>query len=539
MVHMKSIRSQILVLSLGLNSWSWATTYVIPPPPPQPSVDEVLAANSMDRVTEKELLNFVAANWIFARNWLPEISEGEERQLADGYLRMVEDVTGEASKYWKQATAELEQQRLHDKRRAVDAALRKLGKTGSANSIGVLSMLAVAEDCQWAKWKALASVLELMGRIDPETATNADLAWARPDMLAPLLGDLSQPQAEKWALRFWKQSSHIHYDKDYLKTRLWLARFFATADATLAASIFRQSVGHYDPTIQALSTMLLRSGIGGTLAWGTSPEQLIPMLESGRWVGSTSSWEGKPEPLACPVVRKHVGGRIDLVWLDANAKESKAEEDVWIDADRPFCSGLIWGGLTSKIGALATRDGSIQVRASVFSNTPPAAAWHGGVFLLTGSVIAEEIEADGSILWQTPVSKTPGEWRFITPSSKPGLMLLLGYNKLACIDRRGDFVWSLDLKGIDDPRWIMDVGGDRFLVCCTKSVGWLNSKGQYQPVVKDIGSASWVAYHPSAHWVIFDGSDWSAVIYDPKSGKVCGRFDTDDGGGNHVSRFKK
>jgi hypothetical protein len=501
-------------------------------------VDEVLAASSLYRATERELLNYVAANWILAKSWLPDVSHLEVSQIEHEYLWKADRTREDVSAYWRKATTELKLQRLHDKRRVVDAVLRKLGKTGSAMSIGELAMYAVAEECEWAKWKALASVLELMGRIEPEKATDAELAWARPEMLAPLLGDLPPPMAEKWALRLWKRSSHIHYDKDYLRTRLWLARFFATADAALAASIFRQSIGHYDPTIQALSTMLLRSGIGGSLDWGTPPEQLIPMLEKGKWRGTISSWESLPEPLACPVVRKHSGGRIDLVWLDTAAKQTKAEEDVWIDAGQPFCSGLIWGGISNNTGALATREGNIQMRVFSLGSTP-ASAWHGGLWLLSGSSMAEEFGADGSLLWQSPVSQSMADWRFITSSSKPGLMLLLGYNKLACIDRRGDFVWNLDLKGMDDPRWIMDVGGDRFLVCCTKSVGWLSAKGEYQPVVEGLGSALWVAYHPKTHWVVFDGSDWSTVIFDPESGKVCGRFDTDDAGGKHVSRFKK
>ena len=270
------------------------------------------------------------------------------------------------------------------------------------------------------------------------------------------------------------------------------------------------------------------------------------MRARGRRFRAARTWHPRsaiplrqPEPLACPLVRKHWGGRVDLVWLDTAAQQTKAEEDVWIDAGVPFCSGLIWGGLTSNIGALATIDGNIQVRVTGLRSTPAAAACHGGVWLLSGSVMAEEIGADGSRLWQSPVSQSGGGCRFITSSSKPGLMLLLGYNKLACIDRRGDFLWNLDLKGSDDPRWIMDVGDDRFLVCCTKSVGWLNTKGEYQPVVEGLGSPSWVAYHPNRHWVVFDGSYQLAVIFDPKSGKIGGRFDTDDGGGNHVSRFKK
>lgn len=537
---MLTIRSMVVALILVLNTWSLATTYIIPDQPPQPSTDEVLAANSLDRASEKELLNFVRANWIFARSWLPEVSQGEVGQIENEYLRKADRATEDVSAYWKKATEELREQRLHDKRRIVDAVLRKIGKTGSAMSIGELAMHAVAEDCEWAKWKALASVLELMGRVEPDKATDAELAWARPEMLAPLLGDLPPPMAEKWALRLWKRSSHIHYDEDYLRTRLWLARFFATADLSLATNIFRQSIGHYDPTITALSIMLLRTGIGGSLDWGASQEQLIQMMEKGKWRGATSSiWESMPEPLACPVARKHWGGRVDLVWLDATAKQTKAEEDVWVDAARPFCSGLIWGRLTSSVGALATHDGNIQMRVSVLSSTPAAPAWHGGVCLLSGSVMAEEIETDGSLLWQVPVSHSIGDWRFITPSSKPGLMLLLGYNKLACIDRRGDFAWNLDLKGLDDPRWVMDVGDDRLLVCCTKSVGWLSTKGEYQPVLEGLGSALWVAYNPTKPWVVFDGSDWSVVIFDSQSGKVCGRFDTDDGGGKYPSRFKK
>lgn len=163
----------------------------------------------------------------------------------------------------------------------------------------------------------------------------------------------------------------------------------------------------------------------------------------------------------------------------------------------------------------------------------PAIASHGGLWALSGYNRVAEFHADGSILWECHLD---GDYRMVVPISA-GRVVLLGYKSIKCRNRRGDLLWKTMLTSLDDPRYIVPVDDDRFLISCGKSVGWLTRDGKYVPVLSKLKSAGWIRYHPSEPWIILEGSDSTAVVYDPKIQKEIGRADLDDGWGNGKSRF--
>ena len=512
---------------------------VIPEFPKAPTMSEILVSNGLDTADERTLLNYVSRNWVLVSTWLPDLARYEEDLIAEEYLRRSNNRADDIQAYWRNATAELYKRRLADSRRIVDAVLRELGRHGTAKSIGELTMFARSsgESSVWARWKALASVVELMSRIDPDQVSERDVKGAVPDILATTLNDLPQDKAEKWAWRMWQSDAAIRYPDGHVPTRLWLARFFAPRDPKLAAQLFRQGLEHYDIAIQQLAATLLRSGMGGSLDWETSADDLLRKFDASRWSGATPSWDVMPEPLSVPFPRKHYGGRVDLVWLDVAATVRKTQSDVWPDVDQAISSRLQLGKTHWNTVVLATTDGNVRTNFPGASSA--AAATHGGLWLLSGSALAGEYGPDGTTYWQCPISRSGPDYRYIAPHAKPGQILLLGYQKLDCIDRRGDRLWSIDLAKLDDPRCVLAVENEKLLLTCGKSVGWLDKSGNYKPVVSGLGSALWVAYHPESPWVVFDGSNWEIVVFDPKSGKITGRFDSDDGGSKERSRFRK
>lgn len=532
----------LAVLALGL--WvggfpqrGMGSEIVIPEFPKAPTTSEILISSGLDRANERSLLNYVAQNWVLVSTWLPDLSRLEEDLIAQEYVRRANKSGGDIREYWRNATTELTNRRLIDSRRVVDAALRELGRRGTAKSIGELTMYASGELNVWARWKALASVMELMSRIDPEQAPDSDIVHAKPEILAPALPDLPEEMAEKWAWKLWKRTEAIRRSDGHLPTRLWLARFFASRDPKLAVQIFRQGLENYDVAIQHLAVMLLRSGIGGSVDWETDGNDLLRKFDSSRWSGRTPSWAVLPAPLSIPIPREHYGGRVDLVRLDLAASIQETQPDVWPDVLQAISNRLLLGRTQSNTIALATSDGN--VRASFPRSSSAFAATHGGLWFLSGGKVAEEHGPDGTTYWQCPVSRSAAEHYCVAPYSKSGQILLLSYRKLDCIDRRGDRIWSIDITKLDNPRAVLAIDDEKLLLTCRKSVGWLDKSGTYKAVVTGLGSAIWVAYHPESPWVVFDGANREAVIFDPKSGVITGRFDTDDGGTKERSRFRK
>jgi len=114
---------------------------------------------------------------------------------------------------------------------------------------------------------------------------------------------------------------------------------------------------------------------------------------------------------------------------------------------------------------------------------------------------------------------------------------LLGHNSIESRNRRGDLLWKTSLKSLNDPRYIVPIDDDRFLVSCGTSVGWLSRDGKYEPILTGFISAGWIRYHPTEPWIIWEGSGSIAIVYDPKAKRELGRVDMDDGWGKGKSRF--
>jgi hypothetical protein len=232
-----------------------------------------------------------------------------------------------------------------------------------------------------------------------------------------------------------------------------------------------------------------------------------------------------------------------LIWLSGDARIAKSTEDVWPLIREPLVNGHFYSrigdfrpieyGLSDSEGILHSR-----IRGLCLYPTPTLAS-HGGLWALNGENPSNghnrvaEFHADGSVLWECQLDE---EYGAVVPISG-GRVVLLGRKFIECRNRRGDLLWKTMLTSVDDPRCIVPVDDDRFLISCGKSVGWLTRDGKYDPVLSNLKSAGWIRYHPTKPWIIFEGSDSTAVVYDPKTKKELGKIDLDDGWGIGKSRF--
>ncbi|MES2468815.1 MAG: hypothetical protein V4675_16040 [Verrucomicrobiota bacterium] len=509
---------------------------MIPEFPAEPSAAEVLEGNGLSNAQEQSLTAYVEKNWDSADGWIPFIKEHEEKKLAQEYVERIGTAKGEAVGFWRMASDRLRKDRLVDRRRVVDAVLRKLGRIGTEKSMPALFELSQRNDRQWVNWKAFASIQEILTRVEPGKLDEEALMQIPAELVGPLLRDLDPRVANDWAWTLWE-----HHEKWLmtsfrstvrLRTRIWLASAFAASHPQQAWEVFLEGLQSQDPAIRLATEMIVRTGVGGSLPYELSTEQLAKAFAGHKWSSATPLWHTLPLPLDRPLLREF-GERADLIWLSRAALISKTKEDVWPLIREFLPNGLFY----SRVGdffpaefALSDAEGRPYSRIPS-ANLSPSVASHGGLWTLARGVA--ELHPDGSVLWECPIH---GDYRQITPLGQ-GRILLLGTGFMESRDRRGDLLWKTGLESLDDPRDIVAVEGDRFLLSCVKSIGWITREGNYQPVLSGLKSALWVRYHPIDPWVIFDAGDQMAVIFDPVTKTELGRFDLDDGEGRADSRF--
>ena len=118
------------VAGIGVNGVS-GNDYSIPPFPPEPSMEALLDANGLAQASEEELANYVSRNASAIESWIPAITSREESTVGGTYIGLLDKGDPNAKTYWQKKTTEMTEQRLHDPRRIVDAALRRLGQVGT------------------------------------------------------------------------------------------------------------------------------------------------------------------------------------------------------------------------------------------------------------------------------------------------------------------------------------------------------------------------------------------------------------------------
>lgn len=523
-----------LVLILGglVRANDWA----IPEFPAEPAAAEVMAANGLANADELTFLGYLAKNWDSADGWIPSIRYKEEEKLARGYVKQMETAPSEGSDFWNMAIDQLRKDRLLDQRRVADAVVRELGRIGTQKSLWPLLELSQRDKRQWVNWKAFASIQEILPRIEPEKIDERTLRHIPAELVGPLLRDLDPRVANDWAWTLWEH--HKKWPENSfrsgirLRTRIWLASAFAASHPQEAWQVFLEGLQSQDPAIRLASEMIVRTGVGGSLPYELSTEQLAKAFAGHKWSSATPLWHTLPLPLDRPLLRRF-GERADLIWLSRTALISKTKEDVW-----PLIREILPNGLFySRVGdfwpaefALSDADGRPSSKLPS-TNLDASVASHGGLWTLASA--PTEFHPDGSVLWECPIH---GNYRQITPLGQ-GRILLLGTGFMESRDRRGDLLWKIGLESLDDPRDIVAVDGDRFLLSCGKSIGWITREGNYQPVLSGLISAGWVRYHPEEPWIIFDGGNETAVIFDPLTKTELGRFDLNDRRNSAKSRF--
>lgn len=530
---------KILTLLWVFYGVAHATSYAPLDFPAEPSPAQVLEKNGFAGADEKTLLLYLDAHWDAAGYWLPEVTAREQATISSEFFRRVESKEHDAEALLTNARSKLQNDRLADPRRIFDAIVRELGSRGTESSILTLLSLPTLEEREWVYWKALASVQEILPRIDPTKLDDRTLMHISADLVAPLLRDLNGNVANVWAWTLWEHHRNwlgaSFRSSVRLRSRLWLAKAFAASHPQVALEVFREGSQSQDPALRAATAMIVRSGIGLSLPYNTPADELSRLFQANKWNFATSLWETLPLPLDRPLVRKLNGGRTDLVWLSRDGRVSKSNEDVWPLISVPVLDGVFY----SRVGDFRPREFDLSNAEGVPSsrtrglNSDPVVAAHGGLWARVGHNRVAEFHTDGSVLWE---SRTDLDCREVVPTHD-GRVILLGYRSVECRDRRGDLLWKTSLESLDDPRHIVFVSDDRFLLSCGKSVGWLTRDGKYDPILKGLGSSGWIRYHPTEPWIIFDGSNGTAIVFDPKAKKELGRLDLDDGGGTGKSRF--
>ncbi len=528
-----------ILLCLLLIEVACATSYAPLDFPAEPTSEQLLNENGLAGADEDTLLAYVQFNWEAAGSWLPKVTDREEKQITSKYFNR-EQGKAPNSKTLAELFRDLQVERLHDPRRVVDVAIRELGHRGSEKSMVSLIGLAEFEEREWVGWKALASVQEILARIDPAKIDEKTLRLLSAKTVAPLLRDLDPKLADGFAWTLWsyqrKWLSVSFRSRLPLQTRLWLAKAFAPSHTKEAAEVFEEGLQSQDAAIRMAAGMLVRSVVGGSMSFDESSTKILERFREAKRNPSIPMWEILPVPLDRPLVQKTSGGRRDLVWLDHAAAVAKAHQDVWPMILEPLTNEMYY----SRIGdshpmniGLSDSEGRVTSRFQNL-NSQPVFAFHGGLWSTSGrSGGVQEFNADGSLLWECPGNF---DCRALTPVSR-GCLVYLGYQSMECRDRRGDLIWKTSLKKLNDPRFIVAIDDSHFVVSCGKSIGWLTKDGEYRPILEGLTSAGWIRYHPTQPWIVLDGGDMTAIVFDPKAGRETGRFDLDDGHGTGESRF--
>jgi len=531
---------KIILLGLLIIEVACATSYELLTLPPLPTCEEVLKENGLAVADEDSLVKSVQSHWVHADFWPAEKMTAEEGLITSGYIEEKGSKARDTESL-QELFRKLQKERMHAPERIFDAAIRELGRRGTEKSIKPLIELAEGEERLWVAWRALASVQEILSNYDPAAIDGHELRDIKLDFVAPLLRDLDPTRADAWAWKLW-QSQGLSYKVTSnhpvpLRTRLWLVSAFAANHPKEAAETIQDGLESPDAAIRMAAEMIVRSRIGGSQPFESSVVQLMEAFKTKALILNAPIWEALPLPLDRPLIRESGLIRRNLIWLNSNAEVVRTTEDVWPLIEEPVAGGMYY----SKLGDyypididLTDVDGRVVSRFRNLASMPFLAS-HGGFLAIAGrSGKVREFHPDGSVLWECRVAS---DVRELAPISR-GRLLYLGDDSLECRDRRGDLIWRTSLKKLGDPRDIVAINDRQFLVCCRNSVGTLNQNGNYVPILEGLKSAVWIRYHPTKPWIILDGGDVNAIVFDSKTGKVTGRFDLDNGGGNGESRFR-
>lgn len=514
-----------------------ASSFAVPDFPDEPTPTMVLEANKLKDADEVTLLRFVESHWESAGFWLPEVSEKEETTISAEYFKHLKSRDGNAQIFLTEAIEKLQKNRLGDQRRIVDAVLRELGQRGGGISITGLIRYSQYDERKWVGWKALASVQEILPRVDITRLDGRSMKGLDASVIAPLLGDLDSEVADRWAWALWEHHKKwlmvSFRERVPLLTRILLAKAFAASHPVEAGEVFDEGLRSHDPALRTAAEMAIRSGIGGSLPYETSSEELLEAFEKRKWTQKAPLWEALPLPLDQPLLREHWGGRRDLIWLDDHTEIKKCMEDVWPNLGSPLPNGLFYSN--SRSTRLLDTEGQIHARFQADGWSKSSLSVNGGRWGFTNIGRGAEFLPDGSLVWECPLFPRSGYRKVASIGN--GSIVFLGYKFLECRNRRGDLQWKTSLDKLDDPREIIVISDDRFLLSCTNSVGWLTADGEYEPILAGLGSSGWIRYHPTEPWIVMDGASDTVIVYDPKSEKETGRFDLDGGGTDAKSRF--
>ncbi|MFC1498898.1 hypothetical protein ACFLS1_10580, partial [Verrucomicrobiota bacterium] len=343
---------------------------------------------------------------------------------------------------------ELEEKRLHDPRRQIDAIARRLEDVGTASQLTRLFLLAKQTKAPGGAWRFYATIQGILIREDP--AVVADTPDIPVNLLAPLLRDLPPSKSGTLGMAFWKRHAPA------LATRLWLAWAISDLDPKKAFDIFSGALGCHDPGVRVFAGMgILRITEAEDIPFSLLASPDDAKTTRSQWLKQRTVHRPSlfhfSSPLLLPIIKKQRGTRVDLNWVREDATVSKKMSDVWptvqwVLPDGTFCVCNRAQG--SRVLSLATQQGDVSV------TFPGSATWSFvwpsplGGFLgsapphtaIPVPTVAQsgEFSPMGELVWACNTRA-----RHLSAGTR-GTVLLVRYGLVEVVNRRGDVLWKVD-----------------------------------------------------------------------------------------------
>jgi hypothetical protein len=419
---------------------------------------------------------------------------------------------------------DLEDRRIHDPKRQIDAISRQLEKVGTAAELDLLISACFSAKTHLGSWRIYPAIQGILEREDIQAIVEA--SYLKTDLIAPLLRDLSAEKAGQLALAFWNRcvvgNRRI---APSLRTRLWLAWNISEVDPQKALEIFVGGLECHDPALRLFSGMgILRLSDADTAPFlFTAPPEATKTTRE-RWLKTLTVSKPKtfrfPNPFALPLIKQQRGTRVDLQWWDTNGSVVREEQDVWPAVQHVLpdgtlhCPSNLLGrhftcSLTSPTGETLERfPGSSGLPSRCPTQT---GGFWGSCQMDTSSHSSPlheksvEYAPTGEILWA--VARRA---EHIDKADRGMILMVQGAAQI--VNRRGDVVWQVqDL----DAGWGCMLDSETVLAGCSKTVEIHHRTRGLLRRIDGFKAVDWIRYHPQQLWMIFDAGAGNIVIYDP------------------------
>lgn len=497
---------------------AFASQYVIENPK-EPTQAEILQAAGVNPDAPDELVTklFTLLTAETIDVWLPN---RRALELNAVHRELKGQMKGESERI-AQALDELRLNRPRDPGRQVDAILRRLGAVGEVRHLEHIAVSAKTARTSWGKWKAYASLQEIMARSNPrDVIAQFHVNAVPPHTAAILLRDLDPAKAGAIALTYdaiiaedgatGQMNTYIS-----LMDRLWLAWSIRHVNPNRAAELFRRGLLSHDSALRLLAGLGLASITDQPIPFRFTEDPGATEAEREDWLRLMQLRAPQeftfPDPLAEPIRQSRYPGGVDLIWLNEQAEVVRRLEDVWPGVRRVLRDGTYYSEIHGEaLWGLTSPRGEIYTRVDLAGY--PIVCEHGGVISRHGAESVAEFGPTGELLWEVPM---PGSF---SPTLR-GQFLGRTDGGVKAIDRRGDVIWTMEIPEKDRVflRKATLVSPTTVMLEFATTIELRERSGALLKRVEGFTSVQSVRFHPSKPWLVQDND---GVVFDPVSGDL-------------------